>query len=102
MKRIFVIILSVIVNIINAQTQIFPLDTKGKGVEGVYYKDVNDVLTPYIGIWKGEYGSKNYELKLSKSIYDNGDKIEPLKKDILIGKLKALPQDIILNKKIIP
>lgn len=66
MKRIFVIILSVMMNVINAQTQILPLDTKGKRVEGVYYKDVNDVLTPYIGTWVGNVKEGIFKITFEK------------------------------------
>lgn len=74
---------------INAQTVSLENVSKNGYSNVTYAKDINGALNPFVGTWKGEYGSKNYELKLSKSIYDNGDKIEPLKKDILIGKLKV-------------
>lgn len=66
MKRIFVIILSVIVNIINAQAQILPLDTKGERIEGAYYKDMNNDLTPYIGTWVGEVKGGTFKITFEK------------------------------------
>lgn len=66
MKRIFVIILSIIVNVINAQTQILPLEMRSKRVEGVYYKDINDVLTPYIGTWEGKVNGNTFRITFEK------------------------------------
>lgn len=84
MKRIFLVLLSVAVSIINAQTQILPLDTKGKRVEGAYYKDLNNELNPYIGTWKGNINGNIFKISFEKiKEYDEYRKIW---KDRLYGR----------------
>ncbi len=34
--------------------------------DGAYIKDVNNVLTKFVGIWKGTYQSKNFEFRIIK------------------------------------
>lgn len=66
MKRIFLVLLSIIVNAINAQTQIFPLDTKGERIEGAYYKDLDNDLTPYVGTWVGDVKEGTFKITFEK------------------------------------
>ena len=35
--------------------------------EEVYFKDVNNILEKYLGIWKGIYGDKKYEFRIVKN-----------------------------------
>jgi hypothetical protein len=37
--------------------------------DGDYFKDVNSVLTPYIGTWSGNYDDKHLEIRVSKIKY---------------------------------
>lgn len=65
---------------------------KYKGTEGgllgdhdyVYIKDVNNVLTKFVGTWKGTYQSKNFEFRIVKNTRDNGE----VKKDALFMRYK--------------
>lgn len=69
-----------------AQQQILPLETKGWSIEGVYYKDLNNELDPYIGMWKGTFDNKTFTITFSKVKLH-----EPLgnyDQDRLVGKYK--------------
>lgn len=50
----------------------------------VYVKDVNNVLSKFLGTWKGTYNSKHYEFKISKRTIDDGE----LKEDQLLLRYK--------------
>lgn len=49
-----------------------------------YVKDINNTLDKYVGIWKGTYNGKVYEMKFNKSLYDDLG----MKKDEIIGRLR--------------
>lgn len=84
MKNI-ILILSLFVNIINAQTQILPLETKGRRIEGAYYKDLNNELDPYIGTWEGKVNGNNFKVTFEKVRNEFGGTIRYWK-DRLQGK----------------
>ncbi|WP_123906611.1 DUF6705 family protein [Chryseobacterium sp. MYb7] len=87
MKNIL-FILSFICISCKAQQQIIPLETKGWPVEGTYYKDLDNDLTPYIGTWKGVFENKTFIITFSKIKY-----YEPYDKyyqDRIIGRYKML------------
>lgn len=87
MKNIL-FILSFICISCKAQQQIIPLETKGFPVEGTYYKDLNNDLDPYIGIWKGTFENKNFIISFSK--YKDYNSMGNYYKDRLIGRYKML------------
>ncbi len=42
----------------------------GNGIpEGTYLKDVNNLLSKYVGTWKGDYAGKNYTFYITKYTY---------------------------------
>lgn len=49
-----------------------------------YTKDINNTLNKYIGIWKGTYNGKVYEMKFNKNLYDNMG----IKRDRIKGRLR--------------
>ena len=56
------------------------------GMENItHVKDVGNRLDRFVGIWKGNYGGKQYEIVLEKKL-DFGD--NGVKWDLLIGKVK--------------
>lgn len=50
----------------------------------VYAKDVNNLLNKFVGTWKGEYESKNYEFKVIKITEDRDE----VKEDLLLMRYK--------------
>lgn len=56
---------------INSQTIIPVEKTKsymdaGGLPDGIYFKDINNLFTKYLGIWKGTYKNKNYTFVVTK------------------------------------
>ncbi|MCX8526496.1 hypothetical protein OF897_21515 [Chryseobacterium formosus] len=49
-----------------------------------YVKDINNTLNKYVGIWKGTYNGRVYEMKFNKSLYNDMG----MKKDELTGRLR--------------
>lgn len=66
MKKIILILLITILNSISAQ-QIFPLDaSKLHAPKSSYFKDLTGELSPYIGLWKGNWNGKTLYLEIRK------------------------------------
>ncbi len=42
--------------------------THGGAPQGSYFKDISHVFEDYIGTWKGAYGGKDYELRISTEL----------------------------------
>lgn len=61
---------------LSCKAQIIPIESKknyiGTGISlpdnVTYIKDVNNILDRYVGIWKGDYDGKNYQLIITKYI----------------------------------
>src|SRR5258705_1175615 len=75
-KIIYLSILIVFGLTMNAQ-MIEPVERKWdyismkKGIpDNMYFKDVNNVLGKFIGTWKGTYGDKKYEFRITKYTSD--------------------------------
>ncbi len=49
-----------------------------------YAKDINNTLNKYLGIWKGTYNGRVYEMKFNKGLYNDMG----MKKDEITGRLK--------------
>lgn len=62
--------LAITLTTMSCKAQIIPVETYhsyNRDLEdGAYIKDVNNVLTKFVGIWKGVYNSKNYEFRIIK------------------------------------
>lgn len=58
------------------------LGLKDDGVTEV--RDINNKLTPFVGVWKGVYENNNYEFRVVKKTEDDGE----LKEDILLMRYK--------------
>ncbi|MCX8534672.1 DUF6705 family protein [Chryseobacterium luquanense] len=50
-----------------------------------YTKDLNNTLDKYVGIWKGTYNGRVYEMKFNKSLYED---FTGVKRDIIKGRLR--------------
>lgn len=49
-----------------------------------YEKDINNTLNKYVGIWKGSYNGRVYEMKFNKSLYEDMG----FKRDKIRGRLR--------------
>lgn len=52
-----------------------------------YVKDTNNRLNQFVGIWKGNYNGKQYEIKLEKKINYKDDPSDSLSWDMIIGRI---------------
>ncbi|MCT2564276.1 DUF6705 family protein [Chryseobacterium herbae] len=52
-----------------------------------YVKDANNRLDQFVGTWKGNYGGKQYEIKLEKKINYKSDPSDNRSFDRLIGRI---------------
>lgn len=88
MKNIITIFLALLA--ISCKSQIVSLETAAQCSEVnpcsdyTYEKDINNTLNKYVGIWKGIYNGKVYEMKFNKSLYDDMG----LKRDKITGRLR--------------
>lgn len=71
-----------------AQQPILSINTKGWSIEGTYYKDLDNELNPYEGIWKGTFDNKTFEITFTKVKLH--EPIGNYDQDRLIGKYKML------------
>ena len=66
MKKIIVLVV-LIITITNFKTQTYPLNTYyGDVPEYSYMKDIDDVLSPYIGVYKATYNGNEIILYINK------------------------------------
>ncbi len=81
---------------ISCNSQVISLEQEAQCLENsdcpqqYYAKDINNSLSKYIGVWKGEYNGKKYEIKFNKSLSEN---FLGYKSDILKGRLKVSSLD---------
>ncbi|WP_294251739.1 DUF6705 family protein [uncultured Chryseobacterium sp.] len=54
-----------------------------------YVKDTNNRLNQFVGIWKGNYDSKQYEIKLEKKVNYKTEPNDGLSWDMIIGRIKV-------------
>lgn len=56
-------------------------DTPNCSMNYDYAKDLNNTLNKYVGIWKGTYNGRIYEMKFNKSLYEDfiGTKSDEIK-----------------------
>jgi hypothetical protein len=73
MKKINILAIIFTLTILSCKAQIIPIEEyreyRNKEIEivdGSYIKDVNNLLSNFIGTWKGFYNSKNYEFRIIK------------------------------------
>lgn len=88
MKNILIILISLFA--ISCKSQTVSLETVAQCIgnpncpEYNYAKDINNSLDKYVGIWKGAFNGKIYELKFVKGLWaDLGEK-----SDILVGRIR--------------
>lgn len=88
MKKIFLILLSVIA--ISCSAQIYPLNTSLDNIpNNAYLKDTNNELDKYVGLWKGTWNGKTIYLELRKvKYYYSGN--QPYYEDKIFGERKII------------
>lgn len=88
MKKILILIISVLA--ISCKSQTVSLETAAQCnanpncPDYTYAKDINNSLDKYIGIWKGTFNGKTYEMKFNKNLYDEMG----MKRDRIKGRIK--------------
>ena len=99
MKNILTIILAFLA--LSCKSQIVSLETAAECSEAypcpnfTYVKDINNTLNKYIGIWKGTYNGKVYEMKFNKNLYEG---FTGIKSDELAGRLRiSIPGNLTLT-----
>lgn len=89
MKKIFLILISIIAVSCNAQTisleTLAQCNTNSPCPDFNYVKDINNSLDKYIGTWKGTFNGRVYELKFNKNLYQD---FTGYKKDRIKGRLR--------------
>ncbi|SHM87712.1 hypothetical protein SAMN05444360_12034 [Chryseobacterium carnipullorum] len=92
MKNIFLLLI-LISNLIYSQ-QIYPLYTEGKIdlPSGSYFKDLNNELNPYVGLWKGNWNGKIVYLEFRKIKYLSGklSDVHYIYYDRIVGERKII------------
>ncbi|OCK51917.1 hypothetical protein BA768_14425 [Chryseobacterium sp. CBo1] len=53
----------------------------------IYVKDINNTLDKYVGIWKGSYNGRTYEIKFNKYLYED---FTGFKRDRIKGRLRII------------
>lgn len=66
MKKIFVILFGFMAYVINAQTRVESLNKRKEREQGVYYKDLDNELTPYVGTWIANIKGKTFQITFEK------------------------------------
>lgn len=77
MKNLGLILITILLSVVSCQAQkTIPIEKESAYLnslpdgedapDGTYYKDVNNVLDKYKGVWKANYKNKTYELEIEK------------------------------------
>jgi len=80
------IILMTLILFTSCNAQIYPLEYKDDVPVGAYYKDLNGELSPYIGLWKGNWNGKTVFLELKKVKFQ----LDDVYKDRILGERKII------------
>ena len=90
MKNILVSLLTIIA--VSCKSQTVSLETAAQCITNPncpdynYAKDINNSLEKYVGIWKGYFNGRQYELKFNKSLWEDMGR----KQDELKGRLRIV------------
>ncbi len=89
MKNKFLLLISILL-VQFYSSQEYPLDYKNDVPNGAYYKDLNNELDKYVGLWKGNWNGKTVYLELKKLKYKLGDSSDYVYKDMILGERKII------------
>lgn len=88
MKNKILLIFSIIISQLGF-SQEYPLDYKDDVPNGAYYKDLNNELDRYVGLWKGNWDGKTVYLEFKKvKTFSSGN--ESYYKDRILGERKIV------------
>jgi len=98
MKHIVTTIVLFIILCCNAQTQIISLTQPNLSnfTEGIYLKDTQGLLTPYIGTWKWESGNSNLTIVIEKLTKDYEATTTKQYRDKLVGRIKYVENGVLI------
>ncbi|WP_426476232.1 DUF6705 family protein [Chryseobacterium sp. CBSDS_008] len=88
MKQILLMLITILA--ISCKAQTYPLNYKEDVPNGAYYKDTNNELDKYIGVWKGVWDNKTLYLDLRKIKYKSGDNFNYYYRDKILGERKVI------------
>ncbi|HLO72804.1 MAG TPA: DUF6705 family protein [Flavobacterium sp.] len=85
--------LAVLLNCLNACSQIIDIeDMNGTRINGAYYKDINNLLDPYVGTWVYSSPTDTLKIKLRKVI--NTPFINNSFEDLIVGEYQYIKNGV--------
>lgn len=99
-KTIYQTLIALILFNTMVTAQIINLDTNGPTESGIYYKDLDHLLDPYVGTWLYTNGNTSLRIKLVKKehyLYDTGYK--SYYTDLIVGEFQYVENgNLILDR----
>lgn len=88
MKKLLTIATILILNVCQAQEYSLnnPPISFSDAPAGAYFKDIEGVLNPYVGLWKGTWNGKTLYIEFRKVKYQLGD----IYRDAILGERKII------------
>lgn len=72
--------------------QVIPIENiNGLFIDGIYYKDVNDLLNPYVGSWLYTNGTTSLKFVLRKVIGNDNGRV---KQDMIVGEYEYIENGV--------
>jgi len=92
MKNITLIISLLFVQVLYSQEYPLNYEDRLNIPKGAYLKDMNGELTPYVGLWKGNWDGKIIYIQLKKVKYALGNLDDPhfMYRDRIVGERKII------------
>jgi len=96
MKRIMIALVLLTTLSCSSQTQILPLNAQNSSnfTEGIYLKDTQGLLTPYIGTWKWQSGNSSLTIVIEKLTMDYAGTTTKQYRDKLVGRIKFIENGV--------
>jgi len=96
MKYILTTIVLLTILSCNAQTQIVSLTKQNLSnfTEGIYLKDTQGLLTPYVGTWKWQSGNSSLTIVIEKLTMDYEATTTKQYRDKLVGRIKYIENGV--------
>ena len=98
MKHTITIIAFMITLSCSSQNQIVPLTQQNLSnfTEGIYLKDTQGLLTPYIGTWVWQNGNSSLNIVIEKLIMDYEATTTKQYRDKLVGRIKYIENGVLI------
>lgn len=76
----------------SSYSQIINIENMGKSISGAYYKDINNLLDPYVGTWLYSNGADTLKIKLRKVTMTPS--INNSYKDLIVGEYQYVANGV--------